>query len=252
MMAGRARRILVALDSRPESLQALERAATLASQLDAEIAGLFVEDESLLRLCGLPVVEVTLGAGGTRHLAATTLRREMRARADAARRALERAATPRRLAWSFRVTRGRLEEEVLSAEPGAAIVAPSRAVRRGAPRLAPAVGAVMANDGDDQALALAGHLARAGGASVLVLAPGELLADPEQLRSRVEAAVGAPATVAGYDAEADAGLESRIEPLALGVLVLSAPAALDPERLRRLASAAGCDLVVLGGREPAD
>lgn len=249
-MASQPRRILVAMDARPESLLALECAAALASRLDAEIAGLFIEDEALLRLCGLPVFEVTLGGGLARHPEMATLAREMRARAGAARRALERAAAPHRLSWTFRVTRGRLDEEVLAAEPGAHIVAPSRAVRRGAARRAPVIAAVATDDGDEQALVLAAHLARAGRAPLLVLAPDSTLADPDRLRARIETAIGTdlPVQIAGYSGGEETGLETCIEPLALEVLVLGAPAAFTPERLGRLAAAAGCDLVVLSTR----
>ncbi len=48
------RRILVALDASGASLAALDAAARLAATLEAELLGLFVEDEDLLRLAGLP------------------------------------------------------------------------------------------------------------------------------------------------------------------------------------------------------
>jgi len=249
-VAGQTRRILVAMDARPESLLALEHAAALASRLDAEIAGLFIEDEALLRLCGLPVFEVTLGGGLARRPESATLAREMRARAGAARLALERAAAPHRLSWTFRVTRGRLDEEVLAAEPGAHIVAPSRAVRRGAARRAPVIAAVATEDGGEQALVLAAHLARASNAPLLVLAPDSTLTDSDRLRERIETAVGTdlPLQIAGYSSSAESGLETSIEPLALEVLVLGAPEAFTPEQLGRLTAAAGCDLVVLSTR----
>jgi nucleotide-binding universal stress UspA family protein len=43
------RRILVALDASPHSFAALEAAAHLAAHLEAELFGLYVEDENLLR-----------------------------------------------------------------------------------------------------------------------------------------------------------------------------------------------------------
>src|SRR5512143_1804987 len=47
-------RIWVALDESPRSAAALTAAADLAAGLDAELAGLFVEDISLQHLIGLP------------------------------------------------------------------------------------------------------------------------------------------------------------------------------------------------------
>jgi nucleotide-binding universal stress UspA family protein len=48
------RRILVALDASVNSLAAIEQAATLAANLEAEQLGLFVEDINLLRIATLP------------------------------------------------------------------------------------------------------------------------------------------------------------------------------------------------------
>jgi hypothetical protein len=122
-------RILVALDARPESLRSLERTVALAAELGAEIAALFIEDEELMRLCDLPVVEVTLRGGTVRRPEAATLRREVRARASAARKALERAAVTRRVAWSFQITRGRIREEVGRGSPGTDVVTLRRSTR---------------------------------------------------------------------------------------------------------------------------
>ncbi|MFW5810637.1 MAG: universal stress protein, partial [Thermodesulfobacteriota bacterium] len=50
------RRILVALDASPASLEGLKTAAELAERLNAELYGLFVEDIDLLRAVELPFV----------------------------------------------------------------------------------------------------------------------------------------------------------------------------------------------------
>ncbi|MGD9028912.1 MAG: universal stress protein, partial [Anaerolineae bacterium] len=49
------RRILIALDASSHSIAALRAAARLASSLEAELHGLFVEDINLLRAAGLPM-----------------------------------------------------------------------------------------------------------------------------------------------------------------------------------------------------
>ena len=48
-------RILVAIDASPGSLAAAETAARLAALLNAELEGLFVEDDRLLRLPAAPL-----------------------------------------------------------------------------------------------------------------------------------------------------------------------------------------------------
>ena len=59
-------RIWVALDESPRSTAALTAAAALAGELDAELAGLFVEDVNLQHLFDLPFARefsVLTGAG---------------------------------------------------------------------------------------------------------------------------------------------------------------------------------------------
>ena len=53
-LPGRSERVVVALDSSPQSEKALRAAVELATLLDAELEGLFVEDINLMHLCGLP------------------------------------------------------------------------------------------------------------------------------------------------------------------------------------------------------
>lgn len=110
------RRILVALDASRASEDALAAAATLAAKLGAELTGLFVEDVNLIRLAGLPFVrQIRLSAEGWQPLEPGALEGELRAMAARAREALERAAGPHRIAWSFRVARGGVSVEVLAA-----------------------------------------------------------------------------------------------------------------------------------------
>ena len=61
-----ARRIL-AIDASDTSLDALAAAASLAARLGSELAGLFVEDEDLLRLAALPFGDILRSPGGGRE-----------------------------------------------------------------------------------------------------------------------------------------------------------------------------------------
>jgi nucleotide-binding universal stress UspA family protein len=162
---GEIRRILIAFDATRESLQALEEAASLAARLEAELAGVFIEDEDVVHLAGLPFArEVGFGAHAHRPLDLATVEREFRAVAREARRALERAATPRHVRWTFRVVRGRLEQELLNAAGDSDMVAVGKTARP------PALGRRLG--------AAARTLAAAGSGAVLLAEPGRAV--PEQ------------------------------------------------------------------------
>jgi nucleotide-binding universal stress UspA family protein len=109
-------RILVALDTSPHSLAALQAAADLAARLDAELMGLYVEDIQVLRLSDIPLTrEVSLYSASPRALDRQKVELQLRAQARAARRAIERLAEWRRIRWSFSVVQGSVPDEVLNA-----------------------------------------------------------------------------------------------------------------------------------------
>lgn len=118
-----ARRILVAIDASEASLDALSAAATLAARLGSSLEGLFVEDEDLLRFAALPFADLVRTPGGARErIDSATAEASLRAVAAHAREALERAASRHRVPFSFRVVRGRVPREILSAAAGADVV----------------------------------------------------------------------------------------------------------------------------------
>lgn len=107
------RRVVVALDSTSESLTILETAAWLASAIDSQLAGLFVEDRDLLRLANLPFSqEVSILQATARKLEPERLRQEIRARARMARHAVEKQAERHSIRWTFDIVHGRTEAEV--------------------------------------------------------------------------------------------------------------------------------------------
>ncbi|MGI9243387.1 MAG: universal stress protein, partial [Verrucomicrobiales bacterium] len=68
-MSRERRRILIGLDSSPTSLRGLAAAAEMAARLDAELVGLFVEDDNLLRLARLPQsYEIGMQSARSRNL----------------------------------------------------------------------------------------------------------------------------------------------------------------------------------------
>lgn len=106
-------RIWVALDESPRSTAALTAAADLAAGLDAELAGLFVEDINLQNLIGLPFArEFSLLSGAGRPLSQGDVERTWRREAEALQRLLAEAAGTLRLRWSFHVARGKVSAEV--------------------------------------------------------------------------------------------------------------------------------------------
>lgn len=109
------KRILVPLDASRHSLAALESAIELAAGLRAELEGLFVEDENLLRLSDFPFArEVNLFSVSPRKLSREELERHVRIQARQVREALERSAKGANVKWKFRVTRGGVTSEVVA------------------------------------------------------------------------------------------------------------------------------------------
>ena len=109
------RRIVMALDTASSVLPAIEAAAGLALGLNAELAGLFIEDERLLRFAGLPFArEFGFASARARQLAPASVEHALRAQAEQLRRLL--AATAERLsfAWTLEVVRGEVPRSVLT------------------------------------------------------------------------------------------------------------------------------------------
>ena len=121
------RRVLVALDSSTAGSQTLEIAAGLAAASACELSGLFVEDQDLLRLAGLPFArEVQLARAMSRALEPQRLLQDLRAQAALARAAIAEQATLHQVSWSFEVVQGRSEEAVLLAAAAGDIIAMAR------------------------------------------------------------------------------------------------------------------------------
>lgn len=110
------RRILVALDASLLSLAALETAADLAAECQAELLGLFIEDVELLRFASTPAaIHCVYPLASAQPLTALGIESEFRALAERARKALAGAAGRAHVRWSFRTVRGNVETELLLA-----------------------------------------------------------------------------------------------------------------------------------------
>ncbi len=110
------KRILVALDASGHSRAALEAAARLAARIDAELIGLFVEDEVLIRTAALPFTREVRSLSITGELGSgLDMERQLDAQARRAKRLLHRLAVEAGLASSFRVVRGDVKAKLLAA-----------------------------------------------------------------------------------------------------------------------------------------
>lgn len=107
------RRITVVLIDKPQSRELLTLGATIASLLQAEIEGVFIEDDALFRLTGLPFLrELRWGSRDEARLDPIRLAQEWRAMAKQTRKALEELAEGSGLSWSFRVWRGEYDSDL--------------------------------------------------------------------------------------------------------------------------------------------
>jgi nucleotide-binding universal stress UspA family protein len=106
-------RVVVPLDAASELRTAIDTAARLAGRWRVPLHGLFVEDEELVCLAGLPFAcQVTLAAG-REPLTKDHVEDHFRAFAERARRELAAAAAQHDVDWSFEVVPGPLAANAL-------------------------------------------------------------------------------------------------------------------------------------------
>ena len=102
-------RVVVWLDAASENRVAINTAARLAARAKAPLHGIFVEDEDLLRLAGLPFArQITLGAGAE-PITTEQVELHLRVAAERARHDLLAAAKRNSVKGSFEIVRGASE-----------------------------------------------------------------------------------------------------------------------------------------------
>lgn len=121
-----ARIVLAAIDASPQSLAALDTAAELASRLNAELRGMYVEDINLVRTAEFPFARAITSSGQPLPLTPETMLRQLHRHADMARNAVESAGLRCNLSWSFSVVRGTVPSEIVQAASTADFVAVGR------------------------------------------------------------------------------------------------------------------------------
>lgn len=248
----RIKRILVALDGSGHSLAALEAATELASSLQAELRGLFVEDINLLRVAALPMArELQFPFARYARMSPATMRRQLRAQAHQAHRALSSICEGRQIEWTFQIEQGivlsALLEEAERADllcvgragrpvthrPGIGSTARAAAMRAQRPVLLISQGtqirppAVILYDGSsdaDRALSLACQIARLAGGILSVLVAVDRSTSSEALQAPLIDRLKSERLVIRYRELAASDVASLIEVIeteGCGILVVS-------------------------------
>ena len=110
------RHIAVALDCSAHSMASLRTAAELARLMKADLTGIFVEDINLLRMAELPFShEIRIYTAQPEKIDLPELERSLRLQAKSAKEALQRIADEFMLEHSFRILRGMVPTEVITA-----------------------------------------------------------------------------------------------------------------------------------------
>jgi len=212
------RRVVVALDSSPSSLGALETALDLlkrelAAEGDlgaVELLGLFVEDINLLRWAALPFTgQVGAYSAALREISEVDLARQLGHQAAKVERAFTEAARARGIPASFRRTRGVVSGEILAALAGADLLLLGK-VGWNPTRLGSTARALL-TQGRGRILLWSGTARRLG--PVAVLYDGSPIAAAALAMARaLTPASGAPLAVVhlGQDGEAALALAERV------------------------------------------
>jgi hypothetical protein len=270
-MTGQIERVVVPLDAVSENRAAIDAGARLARHWRARLHGVFIEDEDLLRLAGLPFArQVSVGAGAER-LTAEHAERQLRAFAEAARRDLAAAAGRHHVRFSFESRRGAPAETMVLSESdfvvACSVTRPIDRHFRIAARsqaIAPAAGSLLLQRSHGTAgavvavlrdrrprtarlLAAAAQFAAAAATRLTVVYAADLARDRgfEQWLDEVAAPHRVPIRIELAPDDA-AGLNQRLVELDCGLLALAGDAEQgDPDQLRELTANLGCDILVM-------
>lgn len=118
------RNITIAFDCSTLNRAVLETAVGLAAATGANLRAVFIEDECLFSLAGLPfATEVSFSGTRTRSFSSEQMSMEIRRSADAARMAVSAVATRARVRWAFDTARGDLGRMLASVGDTAEILA---------------------------------------------------------------------------------------------------------------------------------
>ncbi len=103
--------VLLAADVGSYSTTTVNLAVQMAAAIKSELQGLFIEDEDLLQVTGLPITrEISLTTARERPTDVDQMQRSMRSVARQFEQTLQREARALQIAWSFDYVRGRARD----------------------------------------------------------------------------------------------------------------------------------------------
>ena len=109
--------VMLAADVNSYAVTTVNLAVEMAASADSELHCLFIEDEDLLQVTGLPFTsEISLTTGRERPTSIDQMRRSLRSLAQQFKQTLRHEAQALQITWSFDTVRGRIRE--ISLEPG--------------------------------------------------------------------------------------------------------------------------------------
>jgi nucleotide-binding universal stress UspA family protein len=246
------RRIAVTLDACQVSSSTLEEAVQLAARMGAQLEGIFVEDIDLIQLAELPFLrEVRSVSRSEIAINLTRMEQELRVLARRAERLLGEHAARQNVSWSFRIWRGSIDTELLTADTDADVFALTRMGTNWArPATTKAVSVVFTGtDASARALETAMRLTTDPYKELNILLPAENEAEAMRLQELATRQLGDHAASADFTPLKDGSLNDLLE-----VLVDSNSAVLIVERdnkllraqsLRRSLNNLNCPLLIV-------
>ena len=121
-MPGPIKRVVVTLDTASENRTSIDTAVRLAAQTKAELHGVFIEDQDLLHLAGLPFARQVTVSTGAEPLTSESLGLQLRAQAERARNDLLAAAKRHQVTCTFEIVRGASEMAIAYASESDLVV----------------------------------------------------------------------------------------------------------------------------------
>ncbi len=110
--------VVLAADVGSYSNTTLSLAVQMAASIKSRLRGVFIEDEDLMQVAGLPCTrEISLTTALERPTSVAQMQRALRSVAEQFSQSLQQQAQARQIDWSFDYTRGRLRE--IGLNPGA-------------------------------------------------------------------------------------------------------------------------------------
>ncbi len=103
--------VLLAVDVGNYSVATVNLAVEMAASVQTSLLGLFIEDEDLLQVAGLPCTrEITLTTTRERPTSIDQMQRSLRSVAQQFKQTLQREAQASQIAWQFDTVRGRIRD----------------------------------------------------------------------------------------------------------------------------------------------